>query len=565
MLTAAAAAFLFLLVANPVLGEARIWDLGEGISVGATADGRVTCVRYGANLNKAAIWSVQHGFRDIGKYTPTGITWKGSQLVVAGNLNGQAQRWDGNIEGVGTWSPLPLADGVYSWTSHIVQSIASDGASVWVVGRSVYINGYEHACLYTDNGTTSACANAVLPAPYGHDHSELCAVSENGLVAGQALYGGSGPPAGGGRQVIAGNPLRFLGNLMGGPTSSNEARALAISGDGSRIAGWSYISLDPLLIQQCYWDAPFTANKTAHPIPFLDGYIWGPATAVSRTGAYIGGAFWRVPYPRPEGQAAFIWDAAHGTRNLKNVLIAEGAGLADWGRLCDDLVGTPEHGDGFFDITGISEDGRWITGTGAKSGVRHAYVAYLNEAPAVLGISPRAAPNTGQAQITLSGLCFRSGATVRLSKAGQADIGATGVSIPSHSSITCGFDLTGKAVGQWDVVVTNPDGQSGTLERALAVVLPPSAPAVVTAIRSVFDPVAGDACSRYRFTLVGKATLLDEDAFRLDDGSGRTVRVVAPGYAGIVSGGFARASGTLGIAAGEPVLLSSADGVLSLD
>jgi hypothetical protein len=305
----------------------------------------------------------------------------------------------------------------------------------------------------------------------------MCAVSENGLVAGQALFGGSGPPAGGGRQVITGNPLRFLGNLLGNPTSSNEARALAISGDGSRIVGWSYIILDPLYIQQCYWDAPFTAKREAHAIPFLLGHVWGDGTAVSRTGTYIGGASWKVIYNppgtvNPEGQAAFIWDAAHGTRNLKDVLIAEGADLTGWGRLSDDLSGTAEHGDGFFDITGISEDGRWITGTGAQSRVRHAYVAYLNEAPTVSGISPSTATNAGTVQVTVSGLCFRSGASVKLRKAGQSDISATSVSVTSLATLTCRFNLTGKVPGPWDVVVTDADGQSGALEKGFFIVLP---------------------------------------------------------------------------------------------
>jgi hypothetical protein len=198
---------------------------------------------------------------------------------------------------------------------------------------------------------------------------------------------------------------------------------------------------------------------------------------VSRTGTYIGGASWKVIYNppgtvNPEGQAAFIWDATHGTRNLRDVLIAEGADLTGWGRLSDDLAGTLEHGDGFFDITGISEDGRWITGTGAQSGVRHAYVAYLNEAPTVSSISPNTATNAGTVQVTVSGLCFRTGATVKLSQAGQPDITGTSVSVTNLATLTCSFNLTGKAPGQWDVAVANTDGQSGTLAKGFFIVLP---------------------------------------------------------------------------------------------
>jgi hypothetical protein len=467
---------LTVLGARYAFGAAQIWDLGEGISAGATSDGQVACIRYGANLNKAAIWSVQYGFKDLGKYIPRGITWKGSQLVVAAHTNGVAYRWNGNIQGVGNWQALPLADGQYSWQPHRVQAMASDGSNVWVVGLSTNITtGAQHACVYTDNGSTSACVNITIPTP-GHDHSEMCAVAENGLAAGQAQYGGGGLTSGG-RQVITGDPLRFLGNLLGNPTSANEARALAISGDATRITGWSYISLSPLYIQQCYWDAPFTANLTAHPIPFLPDHVWGDATTVSRTGTYIGGASWKVIYNppgqvNPEGQAAWIWDAAHGTRNLKDVLTAEGADLTGWSRLCDDLSGTAEHGDGFFDIAGISEDGRWITGTGAQSGVRHAYVAYLNEAPTVTGISPSTGINTGTVQVAVSGLVFRAGATVKLTKPGQPNIGAFNVNVNSLSSITCRFNLAGKTPSQWDVVVTNSDGLSGSLDAAFFILQP---------------------------------------------------------------------------------------------
>lgn len=368
---------------------------------------------------------------------------------------------------------------------------------------------------------------------------------------------------------MTGNPLRFLGNLLGAPTAANEARALAISGNGSRIVGWSYITLDPLYIQQCYWDAPFTAGKTAKPIPFLSGHVWGDATAVSRTGEYIGGVSWKTIYVEgvvdPEGQEAWIWDAAHGTRDLKKVLIAEGADLTGWGRLCDDLSGTPEHGDGFFDITGISEDGRWITGTGAKSRVRHAYVAYLNEAPTLTAITPASGANSGPVQVTITGACFRPGAAVRLKRAGCSDIEAQNVTVNSLASITCSFDLSNKPVGQWDVVVTNTDGESGSLQNGFAVVLSSSAPLVGSSIRAAGSLIASRSSATFRFAFWGRATVLDANTIQLDDGSGQVLTVLAPGHTGIYSGHLVRAVGTLCVSPGSPVLLSSAEQVTLLN
>ena len=61
---------LTVLGATSAFGTAQIWDLGEGIAVGATSDGQVTCIRHGADLNKTAIWSVQHGFKPPAGCTP---------------------------------------------------------------------------------------------------------------------------------------------------------------------------------------------------------------------------------------------------------------------------------------------------------------------------------------------------------------------------------------------------------------------------------------------------------------------------------------------------------------
>jgi len=59
-------------------------------------------------------------------------------------------------------------------------------------------------------------------------------------------------------------------------------------------------------------------------------------------------------------------------------------------------------------------------------------------------------------------------ASVKLTKAGSTDIVATNVTVVSASQITCKVNMNGAARGLWNVVVTNPDGQSGTLSNGLA-------------------------------------------------------------------------------------------------
>ncbi|MFH1150469.1 MAG: DUF5719 family protein [Actinomycetota bacterium] len=96
-----------------------------------------------------------------------------------------------------------------------------------------------------------------------------------------------------------------------------------------------------------------------------------------------------------------------------------------------------------------------------------------NDPPAVGSITPSSGLNNGSVEITnLAGSYFRAGATVRLERDGQGDIDATGVTVVSQNKITCSFDLTGTAVGAWDVVVTNDDGLEGRLANGFTVEYP---------------------------------------------------------------------------------------------
>ena len=45
--------------------------------------------------------------------------------------------------------------------------------------------------------------------------------------------------------------------------------------------------------------------------------------------------------------------------------------------------------------------------------------------------------------------------------------------VVSDTLITCDFALNGAAAGAWDVVVTNPDTQQGTLVGGFMVIAPP--------------------------------------------------------------------------------------------
>ena len=81
----------------------------------------------------------------------------------------------------------------------------------------------------------------------------------------------------------------------------------------------------------------------------------------------------------------------------------------------------------------------------------------------------------GERSITVFGQNLEEGATVKLTRAGQPDIVGTtlgqGTLQDGSNLLRCWFDISdGTAGGDWSVVVTNPDSQSGTLVDTLEIV-----------------------------------------------------------------------------------------------
>ena len=93
-------------------------------------------------------------------------------------------------------------------------------------------------------------------------------------------------------------------------------------------------------------------------------------------------------------------------------------------------------------------------------------------APTISSITPSSGYNTSAVSITsLAGTGFATTGTpiVVLMKTGETNITAASVSVVSATQITCSFDITGKTVGYWNVIITNPNGQSGTLSNGFQI------------------------------------------------------------------------------------------------
>ena len=95
----------------------------------------------------------------------------------------------------------------------------------------------------------------------------------------------------------------------------------------------------------------------------------------------------------------------------------------------------------------------------------------LNDDIALTGITPIEGGDTGSVSMTVNGGGLSAGASLRLSRAGQADI-AAGDAVPAADgrSLAGVLDLRGGARGTWDVTVTLPEGRgSATLPGAFTI------------------------------------------------------------------------------------------------
>jgi parallel beta-helix repeat protein len=166
----------------------------------------------------------------------------------------------------------------------------------------------------------------------------------------------------------------------------------------------------------------------------------------------------------------------------------------------DVTVVSPERITCTIDLTGASA-GAWnviVTNPDGGSGsLGGGFTVDSLPAPIVSSIVPDYAnSDEGTIPATVTGADFVSGASLRLAMSGQPDINATDVLVVSSTEITCTLDISSAASGAWDVVVTNPDGQSGALTAGFIVNPEPT-------ITSITPDNAGKGALEVRVTING--------------------------------------------------------------
>jgi hypothetical protein len=241
----------------------------------------------------------------------------------------------------------------------------------------------------------------------------------------------------------------------------------------------------------------FTADTNGYPayvyvdLPFASGYdlynITSGKTEVSYTAALDGniqfyvddGSTYYIPAPAPTVSA--ITPATGENTGSVSITDLAGTGFFDGAKVnltktgesnitLTSVVINPIKITGDFDLTGTTA-GKWnvvVTNSDGQEAMLadgfEITTPAVIPAPTVSTITPATGQNTTTIDITnLAGTGFSGIPAVNLTKAGELNITATGVTVVDPTKVTCSFDLNGQPVGFWDVVVTNPDGQEGSL------------------------------------------------------------------------------------------------------
>jgi probable HAF family extracellular repeat protein len=383
-------------------------EFGKGKKMGARAS--VVVAVAALTLAGSQALGATPSFRGLGDLpggwflsSAEGVSADGSVVVgSSGSSNAstyEAFRWSN-----GLMSGLGVGAGGYQ-PSSMGLAVSADGSVV--VGRVRALPYLEEAFRWCD-GVMSTLGN--LPGPgssFGEgvsaDGSVVVGVANAGAAGftspqafrwADGVMSGLGYLAGGeylmswahgvsadgsvvvgwGRSANGGEAFRWSNGVMSGlgdlPGDPFFSEASALSADGSVVVGAGDIHTDAngLVVGEAFrW-----ANGIMSGLGDLPGGAFASwASAVSRDGSIVvGGANAHVeldPSGFPLGRGdAFIWDAAHGMRNLRDLLVNDfGLNLDGWA-----LNGA----------TGVSEDGRTIVGTGFNpEGNQEAWIATIPE------------------------------------------------------------------------------------------------------------------------------------------------------------------------------------------
>ncbi|MDD1695534.1 MAG: IPT/TIG domain-containing protein [Methanoregula sp.] len=134
-------------------------------------------------------------------------------------------------------------------------------------------------------------------------------------------------------------------------------------------------------------------------------------------------------------------------------------------------------------------------------------ITVSGNSPSITSISPKRGGAGATVSVTITGNYFQNGATAKLMRAGDPFIQATGVSVSSSTTINCVFRLTDAEKGAYNVVVTNPDGQSDTLVGGFTVGEPAPVISSITPVTGIYDQTINMIINGQYFKIPVKVSL----------------------------------------------------------
>lgn len=419
---------------------------GEPVSL-STSTSASRAVSYNSALHPAGDGDYKQGYETI-SYDETAkniLTVGAVTDAVSGGLRSVARA---SVLSFSSWGPTD--DG------RIKPDVVANGDQLYsstAEGNSAYAS-YSGTSMATPNATGSA---ALLVQLYGKlfPGGAMRASTLKGLLIHTADdLGTPGPDYQTGWGLVnvksAADLLQAWHDQPGRPRVLEDR--VATAGSVSRQYSLAWDGVSPIRATLCWTDPAGTTtgsadSRTARLVNNLDLTVTGPEGTVYSP--------WVMPYVGNWSAAMLSAPAVTGknnTDNVEQVLVPspETAGLY--------TVRVTVSGS----LTGGSQNFSLLLSGGAPGGTL--------PAPLLTSISPDSA-TSGTVTLSLAGSGFLLGSRVTLEKAGQTAVAATGEEIVSDS-IRCRVAVGGLRSGDWDVVVTNPDGQRAELAASFTVTGP---------------------------------------------------------------------------------------------